>query len=565
MLKILISVFFKEQQGIKLVRATLKRKLMYLLGATTLLIFVYMSILSPVIFNHERLSALIGIDFGTIFLSMMFFILFIVSVISAFAYVLSGGYLDKSLQHYLVLPIKKRDFVFSKLCVAYFNIILMLYFISLPFIVTYFYLGSATILGVISIILYPLICALIALYLAIVIIGTLLFFINKIRNKAIARACLYGFFFFVGMSLYLGSVFYISYRAGQITTLEEMAAFITELNMTMTNLFFVPAKQITFLKTGDLLELGYLLLACLIGSLSFFYYEQIYFKGAIGFAEGGNSFFRRKKKNKLASNSSVMKWFFFREFKELTSGTFFLNTIFSNILIVVIYLGMIIYNVFFGEQNNEAIGLINEYSQMITISHVIVVTFGIATFFGFFSFGGASAFSRDAYNIEFISTLPIDQAKAFFGKVLFNALVEFLTIAAFLIPVFLIVKVNFLFILVSLLVMALVSITLNFVPVMMDLLFPTLDWQSETALAKRAKSLFATIFANIIFIGIYAAFNFVLLYYFKLSFEIVSLVLIVFYVILLLGYYKLYQKLIIRAFKRVLRWYSYYRSYTVSG
>ncbi|MGL4382834.1 MAG: hypothetical protein ACRCTA_03860, partial [Bacilli bacterium] len=157
------------------------------------------------------------------------------------------------------------------------------------------------------------------------------------------------------------------------------------------------------------INLVYMILSSIIISIiSILYFALTYYQGVIGFNSNIQS--NKTHNNKGAKNYSITRWFFFREFKELSSGIVFFNTLFGNIILVVAYLAMIIYTMSNDSTNQE---LILTYTNDLDLPKTILFTIIITTLFSISNFGVATAFSREASNLKYLKSLPIVLLKLF--------------------------------------------------------------------------------------------------------------------------------------------------------
>ncbi|MEG0569807.1 MAG: hypothetical protein RR543_05455, partial [Erysipelotrichales bacterium] len=160
-------------------------------------------------------------------------------------------------------------------------------------------------------------------------------------------------------------------------------------------------------------------------------------------------------------------------------------------------------------------------------------------------------FSRDAKYLDFISAMPINQVKAFLGKVAFHALVEFLTLFIFMIIPMLILQVDSILIIISILMMLLIVCGTLFIPIIIDLNFPSLDWESETALVKRSKSLIFSMIASLILDVAFFGGSALLFFGLNIEYEVLSIIMVVFYIVLFIVLFMIYRKSVVRAFDKI--------------
>ena len=550
MIKILFNVFKRDQESIKSIKRSKTKRLLINIIACAVIVGVFFSVLSPLLFHANEIKDQLPFNLGNIAIMVGFTLSFIIALISSFGFLFSGGYLDKNLNSYITLPIKKRDFVIAKLMILYYSVIQIVALVMLPCIIIYFmYTVTISFNAIVIIIFYTLTMPIITIYAAAVILGTALFFINKLKNKALAKNLLFSTFFVVAFSAYMFFVLKMSSTGEDYVATINM---IMDLSDKISLLFFYPNWATAVLNNAQYLKLAYMVGALVVGFICILYFEKVYFKGSVGFNETS-----AKSKAKLMKNAAVprypmMMWFFIKEAKEIIkTGTYFFNTIFGNILIVVIYLGMMGYAYFFQNSLSDNQMIFDLIDEHISYEYVILLTLAIGTFFTIFNNGGSTVFSREAKSLNFINTLPLNQSRAFFGKVLFHALCEFLTLFIFMLVPMLVLGIGINYILTAIVVMMLIVLATNLIPVCVDLNFPTLDWESETQVVKRSRavviSMIIHFLMSIVIIG-----GSVLLYLnFDIDYKILTYLLLAFYVIMFIVLVIVYRKSVTRAFRKV--------------
>jgi len=549
MYKILFKIFRRDQESIKSINRSKTKKILINIIACLAIVAAFVAILSPLIINSDEIKAVIPLNIGNLFLMIGFYLGFFLSLLSAFGFLFSSGYLDKNLNNYITLPIKRRDFIAGKISLVYYNVIQIILLLMVPCTIIYIIFGNVSFHGILSIILYTFTIPILAIYIVATLVGTLMYFVNKVKNKALAKNVLYFLFFAIPFSIYMYFVLGISGGGDgeDITqTIQTAMVWMDRLD----KLLFYPGWATDLLNNANYLSALFMVVVIAVGVVSLLYFEKVYFKGAVGFNEGGSSGKNKVLKNAKTSNHSMTTWFFLREFKELTkTGTYFMNSFFSNILIVVIYLAMMGYSYFTQpDLGPEIRGLINDH---LNIEIAILVTLAIGTFFTIFNMGAATVFSRDAKVIDFINSLPLNQSRAFFGKVLLHALVEFLTLFIFMIIPMIFLGISPIYMIVSITVMILIVLATNLIPVIVDLNFPTLDWESETQVIKRARSIIISLIIHVLLNGIVFGSAALSLIYLDIDYKIISYLGLAFYVIMFIVLGFVYRSSVTRAFRKV--------------
>lgn len=549
----LFAIFLKEAKTIKYLRySTIKRVLLRVLLVAVIIGAVYAAFSPLIIYRNDIKNYFSIIDLGNIFLVFGFYVSYIACFISVLAYTYFYGYLDKDINNYIPLPIKPLVFSTTKLVTIYVGGLKLTALVFLPFLIMYLTLTQGLTLSYLIIAaFYILSVPLVITALISLVEGTILFFVNKIKNKALARGVIVALFMVIVFALYFGFIFLTTGRGQDSQSLMQGVTNLMSLYGKLKPAFFYANWTTDLLNYHSLVKLLLMLGTIIIGGgLSIFYFSKVYFAGVVGFNEGG-SFLKRKKNVKLnVKSTSISKWFFINEVKTIfRTPAFVMNILFGNVLVVIIYLCMLGYSWFIGGLNKEFAAL--DLNQYINIPAVILAVLAVGTFFTIFNLGCASSISREAKNIKAYFSMPIDFAKAFSGKIIFYFLVEFITLAVFLVIPMLVLKLSLIKMLVGIITMIIICLATVLIPICIDLVFYNFDWESETAVVKRSKSMFISLIASLIFIAIVYGAGILMFVYFKIDYQIVAYILLGFYLVLILATLVVYNKLIKRFMRKV--------------
>lgn len=547
MIRILFEIFRKDQKSIKYIRMPKTKKFLFKLGILGIILFSMFSIISPLIYNADQIRQAIFIDVGVIALIVSLYISFIVAIIYSIGFLFSSMYLDKNLENYLYLPINRRDFIVAKLLLIYYNVGLISLLIVSPFVIFYLYFSNISFIILLTLIIYLITMPIVTIALSAILVGTVIYFVNKLKNKKLAMGIVYGLSTLLMIFAYLFFVL-------KMTTVPEddyVALYNALLSSieTISLVFTYPNLANDIILNSNYVSIFKMIIIVIVGLLFIFYFEKIYFKSSIGFNENTSSK-RKKARNKLIKNYSLIRWFFIKEAKEIfKTGVYFFNTVFSNIFIVVLFLVMMAYNGFFGQQDLSSI---YSFIEMIDLEIVILITIIVSTVFSFFNVGAATIFSREAKSLDILNSLPISKSKAIYGKLLFHGLIELLTLLFFFLPIMIYLNVSIINILMVIPVLALVVFTTLFIPAIIDLNFPNLDWESETAVVKTSRSIIISMIVNVILIASIIGFAYLMFFKLNVNYKIIAYIFLILYIAFLFILFKWYNKSIEKAFRKVI-------------
>lgn len=542
MIKQLYQIFIQDSQSLKMLRRSKKQRILIKIIRDVLLIAIVAFIIGTILneLNIGKITNFIPLNIGNLVMIIGFIVSFIVCFLAAINFFFISCYLDKNLDNYLSLPIKVRDFTIAKLLATYRNTLFITSLVMIPTIIIYFFTAEISIITVIFVLLYFFTMPIIVIYTIVLITSTLLFFINRMKNKRVAKKFLYTIVLTVAIAAYLYFVFGLSY--GTLGALD----FLFQIQPILKVIFAYPLWFIRLFANEQYLYLIDIILALAACILVQLYFEKIYYKSSVGFNSDDAKQKKNKHKNKI-QNNSIFKWFFLKEAKEIfKTSVYFFNTIFGNIIVLVIFLIISFYNYFTLEA--DQILMVNKVINSIDTVSILLIVYAIATFASFFNTGAATVFSRDAKNFYYIKTLPIKYHQALLGKTFFHFLVDFIALAIFMIVPLIFFKFNILIIFLSFCVILLVSLATILIPVCIDLLFPTLDWESETSVVKQSKSVIISLLFSLVFSIVIVGLGAFLLFSGLFSENILLIVATVFYILLLIGLYLLFIKLSNKAY-----------------
>ncbi|MDR1781417.1 MAG: hypothetical protein LBR40_00225 [Bacilli bacterium] len=549
----LFKIFLKESKPIKWIKSSKIRRTLLTLLVIVLIVAAIYSIFAPIIVYKDDIKNTFSFfDLGNIFLTLGFYVSYILCVITVIGYTYVYCYLDKNINNYMPLPIKPRIFSTTKLIFNYYNAICIAALVMLPFLLMYFTLtNSFSLISLLIVILYLIIMPATIVALVSIIESTIMFFVNKIKNKALAKGIVVSIFVVIVAILYLYFVFVISFNGGDSKNILNAIAQIRGIFDKISPLLFYANWGSALLNSHSIINMLYMIGSMIIAiAISIFYFGKIYFPGVIGFNEGG-SIFKRKDKVKLNTKKvSITKWFFINEFKSIyRTPAYLINVLSGNALIVIIYLAMLGYQYYFGPLGKELANV--NVDQYLTIPIIILIVIGVGTFFTLFNAGAASTISREAHNIKCYFIMPIDFKKAFIGKIIFYFIIEFLTLFIFLMIPMIILKLALIKMIIAIFVMIILCLATILIPISINLLFYDFDWENETAVVKRSKSVVISLIASFIIMAIIYGIGALLFLLFNLKVDIVAYILLGFYILLIFVTVILYQKLINRFMKSV--------------
>jgi len=404
-------------------------------------------------------------------------------------YVMNVFYFSKDVDNYLYLPINGGEILTSKFLVSlvYEYFIIIVFF--LPILVIFGVKDSAGILyyiyTVAALLLIPVFPLTIASMISMVIMRFSNRFKNRDRFNMIAGI--------LSLVVALGFNFGIQFFTNRMTQGDDLViGNISELPIfRITSLVF----PTSFLATESLLAhesvAGLLYLLAMIAlsliALGAFYLigNAIYFKGVIGVSESkaDRKTLSEEDMRKGTMKKSILISYSLKELKLLLrTPIYFLNCV----LISLIYPLFILFPIFMGSSGDK-----DEIMQILTFIRsvdegiLIVGMAGVGFLFGSVNIISSTAISREGKNFYFLKYIPVPYSTQIYAKILSSFYVEALAMVILYGIMIFLFQVDLMFILLSLVIVFLASLVVNQVGILMDALWPKLNWDTEQKAVKQ--------------------------------------------------------------------------------
>jgi len=404
-------------------------------------------------------------------------------------YVMNVFYFSKDVDNYLYLPISGGEILTSKFLVSlvYEYFIIIVFF--LPILVIFGVKDSAGILyyiyTVAALLLIPVFPLTIASMISMVIMRFSNRFKNRDRFNMIAGI--------LSLVVALGFNFGIQFFTNRMTQGDDLViGNISELPIfRITSLVF----PTSFLATESLLAhesvAGLLYLLAMIAlsliALGAFYLigNAIYFKGVIGVSESkaDRKTLSEEDMRKGTMKKSILISYSLKELKLLLrTPIYFLNCV----LISLIYPLFILFPIFMGSSGDK-----DEIMQILTFIRsvdegiLIVGMAGVGFLFGSVNIISSTAISREGKNFYFLKYIPVPYSTQIYAKILSSFYVEALAMVILYGIMIFLFQVDLMFILLSLVIVFLASLVVNQVGILMDALWPKLNWDTEQKAVKQ--------------------------------------------------------------------------------
>ena len=473
----LTKVFLKNIKMSKSPNKRARRMFAFLLVFTFLFIIVPFLLISS-LFVYDTTIQLMDINYESIGLQIMCYLVSIFTFVFTFPVILNEFYFSNDIEKLVPLPIKPVELVFSKFtaCFIVENLVqILLIFVSIiSYIVALKLKLSNILLALIEIITLPIIPMIYAAIICLII----MYFAKYIKNKELIKRissifviALFFFFFFVINSLkdFNFELYLENFANGNHRFLDIMNTVFPQTNLfvdTLTN------QNIVSLLLYILINLVFIIIFLALAKFT-------YIEAAIGMSSKDTNTHQASSKllNNLKSHS-VFNSYLAKEFKVLVrTPSFFINCILINI-----FWPVFVYTIYkVGPLNYSMLEMRNYISTGDTSFYLklLLLITGISVLLPAMNSIAATSFSREGKHFSFMKYIPVAYSVQWITKFFISFIITLISInlyaTVFYIAVGLPITKILLFYLISILGVSSISL----MGVYIDSIQPKLIWDDE--------------------------------------------------------------------------------------
>ena len=457
---------------------------------------------------EKGIKFLVQRGLSEVFLNIYFLIFSVLIMFQTVLVCTNIFYFSKDIEFILPLPIKPTELLISKFITLITGIYIFEFIFGIIPLFLYgiynnynflFYINTIIIL-----IIFPLFLSLFISIIMMFVMKISKFIKNKDIFQLIITLFLISFIFFIEYKT-LGTIIV---NNGEIENIdqEQVVEKILDFNNRIKNsnkYFLVINPSINVLLNSNFKSFIEIFKILLIDFITFYIFILI---GKITYLKDilRNATYLINKKNtkmniqKKCKKNNRIKSYIKKEFKNLfRNPMFFMQCIYPVIitLITIIIMGIIIkpklQQAFLNEEFKNIIGNI---SFDITTIYLVL---GIMQFLFMLSMASLTSFSRDGKNSSFVKYIPITYYKQFICKGIPQILINTFSIIVILgILYFVYPSINLIYLLDIFILGYLLNIINSYIMIIIDLLNPKLEWDSEYALLKQNNNkIFQYVFA----------------------------------------------------------------------
>lgn len=439
--------------------------------------------------------------------ALVFMALFFSIIITPATY-----YFDETMESYLVLPIKTRDYLSAKWIVNALSTSVLFAPFSILFVVTY-----AAKVGIawytipymlIATLLTPLIPISVTVFFIVLLFKAMPF----IRNKTLFVY----FTSFLGLTFSIGINFLVNSSIDTSGLQEAILAGIKGQSNTLLKFAnsFVPSVGLFMdsMSTGNPLPLivGVLLtLAVIVLTILFTQYN--YLESALSMAETAQTTKKlsdKKFAKKSLQNSkfaSLMK----HDIRNILRTPIYASNYFAPIVIIPIAIG---FGLFSSSGDLSELGdlpsLVNQVLPLLDLSNVAIYTASTLIVVGYvmgsLTTMTSTAISREGSNLQDMLLMPVPLVSVIMGKILLGTIVSLIFPTILLVVIQIILKLPIWLFLLALVSTAIGVLCSNIIGILTDVLKPKLNWVNETEAIKENFLAIIPMFLSFGYIGLSA-------------------------------------------------------------
>ena len=456
--------------------------------------------------GYNLLDGLIAIHQETIFVGMILFMIFGLTIVQTIFSSINVLYFTKDSEYLLPLPLKPYQIILARTNVMLIAEYLIIFLVGLIPLVMYGILTKAGIIYYFTMIFAVILIPILPVLLISIIVMIIMSFakLTKNRNKFQLIATLLVLAIIMGLAISPSGM-------KQDLTNEEMAQMVVQANGMIelvkgyiptvdyliealtTNSLFTAIVEV--LKTIGITIIGFIVYMLIA--------QKIYFKGLVGNLFGGGASNTNKKINqKEYRNSKLYKSYVGKEFKNMARNPVFL----MQCLIPAILIPIIMVVVVYSGLNSDGKGLeqiTQMLQQMPTNTFIIACAIlGVIQFFTMFIYISITAISRDGENAVFIKYIPVSLYKQYIYKIIPNIIMNIITVIITLGIAGYILHLPVITLIALFIIATIMGVFQSLVMIIVDLERPKLNWDSEYAVVKQNLNLVFPVLLSMINIAI---------------------------------------------------------------
>ena len=450
------------------------------------------------IFIYDTTLQLADINYESVGLQMMCYLILVFTFIFSFSALLNEFYFSEDIERLFPLPIRPVEIIFAKFSACFFienGIQIILVLISIFSYLLALHLPLSNILfAFIPILTLPVIPMVYSSLICLI----LMYFSKFIKNKERVRkassllvvALFLIFIFFVyGLKDFDFSLYLENFANGDHKILEIMNFIFPHVNLFIDTLTNRNIFSLLFYLFFNLLFLGGF----------YFLADALYLKGVIGLSSRDTSTHKKRGGERFVQHS-VFYSYLLKEVRILTrTPSFFINCFLINLLWpIFVYALYKIFSVRYSLLDMKSLVLSGDSFIRVLL---LVVVCGISILLPAASAISSSSFSREGKHFSFIKYIPISYPLQWFVKYSVSFLISFSSITLYGIIFYLFLGLDISTIVLYLFISSLAVSLISLIGVYVDSIQPKIIWDDENNALRENYNTFIAMGISLFFFG----------------------------------------------------------------
>lgn len=432
-------------------------------------------------------------------------------------------YFSKDIESYIPLPFKAWEITAAKFITAYIQTLITLLVLLLPLFFNYFVIVKPSVFFLLTALITSLMLPVIPLAISLLLVAVLMRFVPFLKNKNL--------YIYFSTAFIMIPVFIFTFSLSSVDTNADLVdVFMKSITAmddsvySMFSLFFPTSKMFTLgmvennmiqLLLGSVISIGFA-----IGTIILV--QPLYFQAVIGINESSSKK-RNLRLNEMDSATkvrSITNTFMIKDLKTILGTPSFAMNYFSAFIILPV---MGIIPLFTSKINFKEVfanftvfkDIVHEFFYTMTLidQWELLVMVGVAAgiLIANFEASSSTAISREGIAYKQYLTMPVQFSDITHAKAKLSIIFSSIYSAIFIIPLLAIIQPRIDSIVVFLLSFALGILLTTYLSILVDVLFPSLEWTTEQQAVKgnivQVMVIIPLMFAPFIFVAMYFFFN----------------------------------------------------------
>ncbi len=429
-------------------------------------------------FIYDTTIKLVDINYESIGLKILCYIMCIFTFIFSFSFVLNELFFSNDIEKLLPLPIKPVQLVMSKFTICFIVESVMQVAVIIAGIIGYVYALNLGFINVILSIIEILTIPLIPMIYTAIICLLIMHFTKFIRNKENVKkiSIIFVIILIILLCLFINQIKDFNFEVYLQNFVNGDHRFLNVMNIIFPHIDMFTNT----LTNGSIISLlEYILINTIYVVLFILLTKKVYFNSVIDLTSKNNNT-NKSSTNilKKSKRKNVIISYLSKEFKILLrTPSFFINCMIINVIWpVIIYALYQISSIDYSIDKIKGLLATGDVKTQLTI---MLLVFIISVLVSSMNSIAATAFSREGKNFEFIKYIPLSYKVQWFIKYLIGFIISFLGVNIYLLIIYIMLDLSFITIL-ELLLLSMISISLVcLIGVYIDSVQPRLYWDDE--------------------------------------------------------------------------------------